>query len=302
MNINIFYIILNLLFLLVARIYLKDKNISFQQSLILLVGYLVFTFLTCSWINGAIYSIFHLTFLNVKCYLVLLIVTNLIILYTMNHSVSLKYKILNYLLFMFIVIILGAVLSVALGNKYNQFYIMDISNAVNFMDLSFVIFIIYLIVMSVIYIGSEFFKYDYISIKNDFGVSDFKFSNLGIVKFILGKIKKNNDYNSNLLSTEELLNYHVEDGFYINGEECSIIFDDSNKDNIIKNYYILNEDIHAKMMNGYTLEENKLLKSICMKFRVCSLNNIDWNNESALEEISVDEYNFLRRVFNINES
>ena len=108
-------------------------------------------------------------------------------------------------------------------------------------------------------------------------------------------------FNTNL-STEELLNYHVEDGFYINGEECSIIFDDSNKDNIIKNYYILNEDIHAKMMNGYTLEENKLLKSICMKFRVCSLNNINWNNESALEEIRVDQYNYLRRVFNINES
>ena len=294
MKINICYLILNLLALIVAKIYLKDKKLSFKQSLLLLGTYLIFTFLTCSWINGMINKIFNLTFLDVKSYLILLIITNTIILYTMNHSIKKGYKIINYILFILIIKIFGATLSVVLGNKFNQFYIMDIANAVNFMNLSFVIFIIYLITISIIYIGYNLFKQEPLTEK-EFILSKINIKDIKIPKLTLPIKKKKTNTQVKLLTKEELLNYNKEKGFYINGEECSIIFEDSNKDNIIKNYYTLNEDIHAKLTNGYTLEENKLVKSICMKFKVGNLNNIDLNNTNILNKISIDEYNFLKK-------
>ncbi len=305
MKINICYLILNLLLLIIANIYLKDKKVSFNHKLILLTAYLIFTFLTCSWINGIINQIFDLTFLDVKSYLLLLIVTNIIILYTMNRPTRLGYKITNYILFIIIIIILGATISVVLGNRFNKFYIMDIGNAINFMNLSFVIFIIYLITISIIYIGYNFLKKETIEEKKELIISKIAIVKPNIKHIDFSKIttflkKKKSKLQKELLTEEELLNYDKNQGFYINGEECSIIFEDSNKENIIKNYYKLNEDIHAKLTNGYTLEENKLLKSICMKFKVGSLNHIDLNNTKILNEMSNDEYNFLKKIFGLN--
>lgn len=99
-----------------------------------------------------------------------------------------------------------------------------------------------------------------------------------------------------ILSKEELLSITNKELFSINGVECSIIFEDSIPDNIVKNYHILINDINAKLVNGYTLEENKLLKSICTKLETNNLNNIDINNLSILNKISVEEYNFLKQI------
>lgn len=94
-----------------------------------------------------------------------------------------------------------------------------------------------------------------------------------------------------------MLQYNRENGLYINGVECSIIFEDSNQENIVKNYYILQNDIHAKLVNGYTLEENRMLKNICMKLQVGNIGNIDIHNISILNKISVEEYNLLKKIF-----
>ena len=63
-----------------------------------------------------------------------------------------------------------------------------------------------------------------------------------------------------------------------------------------KNYHILEEDINAKMVNGYTLEENKILKNICMKLQTNNLQQLDLNNISILNKISPEEYNFLTKI------
>ena len=288
MKINICYLVLNMLLLLIGKNYLEKKKTSFKKEMIVLGAYLIFTLLTYSYINGILNNIFKLSFLDTKAYLILLIITNVIMLYTINNKIKLIYKIPNYLLFILLMIILGANLSIVLGNKYSTFYIMDIGNAINLMDLSFVIFILYLIVIAMIYLSFQIVeknKKEIIKrikkIKND------------LFKIALSR-KKNK-----FLTKEELLNYDKSKGLYINGKECSIILEDSNKDNIIKNYETLNKDINAKLTNGYTLEENKLLKSICMKLNVGTLRNVDINNGTLLNRINIEEYNLLKKIFGI---
>ena len=52
-------------------------------------------------------------------------------------------------------------------------------------------------------------------------------------------------------------------------------------------------------MNGFTLEENQLLKSICTKLQVSNLNYIDLHNASILNRVSVEEYNFLKKLMGV---
>ena len=95
---------------------------------------------------------------------------------------------------------------------------------------------------------------------------------------------------------EVLRNVNNKDLFTINGIECGIIFEDSIPDNIVKNYQILSNNINEKLVNGYTLEENKLLKSICTKLETTNIDKIDLNNLSILNKITAEEYTFLKRI------
>ena len=90
------------------------------------------------------------------------------------------------------------------------------------------------------------------------------------------------------ITLEDLLASNQGEGFYIHGVDCSIIFEDSHQENILKNYQILSNDIHARLVNGYTLDENKMLKNICMKLQVNNLASIDITNVSLLNKISID--------------
>lgn len=296
-NINICYLMLKVLFLIASFVFLKDKSITKQQKWILLGVYLLITVISFSYFNGIVSSIFQLKYLNAKLYLIMLVIANAIMLYTMNHSVLLGYKILNYLLFVSLLVVFGAIVSIVFGNEYHAFYLMDISNAVIFMDLSFVIFMIYLFLFLSIYIVSYLLKIDLLK-RKEIVIPHINFSKWKIPSFLYKKEKKTEK--ANVLTPEELLSHRVNDLFYINGEECSIIFEDSNQENIVKNYYILMQDIHAKLMNGYTLEENRMFKSICLKLHVGNLRRIDLNNVSILNQITVDEYNLLKRVFETN--
>ncbi len=329
-NINLCYVVLLILGFITIHLYLKNK-ISKQNKELILIFYLAITLLSFNYLNGIVIQIFKLKYLDVKAYLLLLVIVNMIILYTINKKIKLGYKILNYSLFILLMIIFGSTVAVILGNLIDTFYIMDISNAVNFVDLSLVIFIIYLIILCLIYIGyylfsnkeiNEFESYQESKLiglinkimeklnspKKDLNDNDLEYDFNNQVDELKVKKSKKLAFKSffkgkkeitkkDLLSREELLNYHKEDGFYIDGVDCSIIFEDSNQENIIKNYHILSEDIHAKMVNGYTLEENRMLKGICMKLQACNLGSIDISNVSLLNKISVEEYDLLKKVF-----
>ncbi len=282
MSINICYLILNLLLLIIIQHQINKKNMNLIQNIIVLAIYIIFTFLTCSYLNGVMNNIFKLTYLNVKSYLLLLIITDTIMLYTVNKPVKLGYKIPNYILFISVTAMFIAMLPIVLGNKIKIFYIMDIGNAINFMDLSFIVFSLYLITIALVHMG-------YMKI----------FKTITIPQKLFSKLPKRKN-NTQILTREELLNYDKEKELYINGINVNIIFEDSNKDNIVKNYYLLLKDIDAKLANGYTLEENKLLKNICNKLNVSNLTTIDLNNLKVLDKINSEEYQILKRVTKVN--
>ena len=294
MSINLYYLLFNLLLVGIIAIKLRKHKVTNKQKLIALGIYLLLTIISFAYMNGVMNSIFKLKYLNVKLYLLLLIGTNCIILYILNHPVKMIYKITSYIYFMMIMIMLGATLSIVLGNKFSNFYLMEIQNAIHFIDLSFITAMLYGMLIATIYITNYIIKEKIITkdkIKN-------------IYNEIIDKVKSLNQkktiYKPNILTPSELLDYNYDNGLYINGEDCSIIFEDSNKENIVKNYYILNNDIHATLMNGYTLEENKLFKSICMKLQVSNLGNIDIYNTNILNKINVEEYNLLKKLFGLN--
>lgn len=292
-QINLCYVVFIFLGFMVGICYLKEKCFSKSVSYLFILLYLIFTVISFSYLNGVFSSIFELKYLSVKIYLLVILIMNMIVLFTIHKKMKLIYKVFNYIAFIILTIIFGSILSIIIGSKIDMFYVMDISNAVILIDLSFVIFILYTILMEITYMGDCLFKANS-NCKRRFK----KEIRLNLLK------RKKKDYqkveHKEILSPQQLLQYDRKDGFYIDGVECSIIFDDSNQENIVRNYYILLEDIHAKLVNGYTLEENQMLKNICMKLQVGNLRNIDMNNVSILNRISVEEYNLLKRVFKLN--
>ena len=87
------------------------------------------------------------------------------------------------------------------------------------------------------------------------------------------------------------------DGFFIDGIDCSVIFEDSDKENIAKNYYILLNDVNAKLTNGYTVSEYTKIKSIMNKLNIKDLNSINLDI-NVLNRITIDEYNILKNYLN----
>lgn len=331
-DINICYLILNFLLLIDFAFYLKQKNLKKLQARLILGAGIIVSFLLLRSGSGVTQSIFVLKYLSVKTYLLVIIIVNLITLFTINHRLKFCYELINYTFFILMAIIFGSTIAITVGNYFELLYIMDISNAITLMNLSFVIFMLYLIGISLIYIGYSLFS-DCSPKQNKNLLNKNLLKNTKITllqtlqekketarihhenkkqtKLAMQKNKQNTsaevykDSNSNhvvngILTPEELLGLEDKSQFYINGVECSIIFEDSNQENIVQNYYILSEDIHAKMVNGFTLEENQLLKSICNKLQVYNLNNIDINNSNVLNRVSVEEYNFLMKIMGVN--
>lgn len=305
-SINFCYIVSMVLLFIVMNLFLTTKGVNYKIRYFINLIYVIGTILSFNYVNGIFKSIFSLKYLSVKTYLFIIMLTNAIVLFTINKKVKLGYKIANFTLFIVLTIIFGSTLSIVLGNKFDALYVMDISNAVNFIDLSLVIFILYIILMTIIYIGYYLFnvKDETEEKKPVTSKKSWEFKKISNLINLKKKQEQssslknqNHSPKQNLLTPEELLQYNRENGLYINGVECSIIFEDSNQENIVKNYYILQNDIHAKLVNGYTLEENRMLKNICMKLQVGNIGNIDIHNISILNKISVEEYNLLKKIF-----
>ena len=294
-HINLLYLLFYLLFIGVVSIYFKDTNKKYIKIIIYIVSFIIFLFTHYMW-----NEIFKMKFLDVKMYLILLVCVNCIMLYTFKHKIPLWLKIINFFLFFTIIFFLAMIISITLGNYIALFYIMDIKNAVNLMDLSFIIFLIYGIIVFSIYIGI------YIR-KNNITISDIAiWFNSSFDSFIdnfyhfFHKFKRNDD--NKMLSDKELLAYPYQEGFFIHGEDCSIIFEDSVPDNIICNYHILYHNIHAKLMNGFTLDENKKLKRICGKLNNNRLTTVDLDYVKEENLVDEEEYQLLKRVVNSYEN
>lgn len=298
-KINPCYLILEILFWIVVMLFMDKKNLEKKYKAIFTVAYFLISILTFSYINGLILNIFKLKYLSVKTYLIVIIIVNAISLFTMNKKIKPVYSALNYILFITMIIILGSTIAIVLGNKIPALYVMDVDNAVNFIDLSMIIFLLYLICLCLAYIGYYLFENkEEIEAKSKNKITLLK-EETAKKKISLPFSKKKKEFVPSI-TKEELLMHDRSIPLYIHNEDCSIIFEDSNQENIYQNYQILEQDIHAKMVNGYTLEENKMLKNICLKLQVTRLANIDMSNVSILNKISIEEYKLLRNIFNLN--
>ena len=272
-NLKFIYLLLIIFIMIISNIILEKKEVNSNYRYLINGIVLITLGLMVNYLNDIINGIFNLNYLSVKLYIIILIITNIITIITLKKKYDLNKKILNYTLFGFSSLIL--IISVII------FILIKLSN------ISIVIFIIYLAIISLIYILNNLQAKEII-----------KKLNIEKIKSKLITKSINNKENKTYLTLEELMAIPNKDLFTINGINCSIIFDDSIPDNILKNYHILEEDINAKMVNGYTLEENKILKNICMKLQTNNLQQLDLNNISILNKISPEEYNFLAKIIN----
>ena len=272
-NLKILYLILIILVMAIINIILYKKNINSNYKYLINGISLILISLITNYLKDYLNGIFNLNFLSVKFYLIILIITNIIFLLTIKRNIKRIYRIVNYLLFSLITFIFIINISMIVSINLNLLSNNLSKYSVILLNTSIIIFIIYLTVISIIYIVQNLRK---INVKKNAYIEENK---------------------KTILSPEELLTTINKEEFSIDGVECSIIFEDSIPENIIKNYHILVRDINAKLVNGYTLEENKMLKSICTKLQITNLNNIDLNNLSILNKITPEEYTLLTKIY-----
>lgn len=289
-NMNIGYVALSILILIVSLLFLSKKKVNNTLREIYIILYVTLAWVGFYFFNDILNSIFDFKFLSVKLYLILLIIGNIIMLININFNIRKVYKIINYMLFTTNLLIFITNIVIIIGNKYNIFVIASLEDITTLTDINFIIFISYLIIMCIMYIFLDVLAIVQEKIK--------------ILKYDLKekkeKTKKQKEL-SPVIPKESLSNQNVvcykkdgQDGFFIDGIDCSIIFEDDNKDNIIKNYYILLNDVNAKLINGYTLNEYKKIKNIINKLNIKDLNNIELD-VNKLSKITIDEYNLLKR-------
>jgi hypothetical protein len=286
-NINMGYVILMILFLIVSLLFLlKKKNIlNFK---LFLLGYFVLFGGGLLKLNDLFNNIFKLNYLSVKLYLVLLIIGNVIMLVSINFEIKRSYKMINLMLFITNFMIAIVNILIVISNKFNFFVLSDLDATLKLMNINYIIFLGYLYCLCLIYI----IEYVISIIKDK-------------IKLKKKNVIDNNDIydkaaNTNVGEEKNKYSYsfkgeEVKDkGFYIDGVDCSAIFEDDNKENVSKNYYILLNDVNAKLTNGYTIKEYTKIKDILRKLRINDFNDFNFDS-NELEKISSYEYNLLKK-------
>ena len=294
-NINPYLLILDILFLIVSFLFLNKKKYQQRIKDLFIIIYTMFHIFLFKYPNNFFNTIFNSSTKSIKIYLICVAITYAIFLYTINkRNLNKNYKTTNYILFAISNINLIINIAIILSFKIN--FLPNI-NIINYQTLTnIMIFTLYgyILVIAILYIIETS-----ILIKNN--QQDCEVEEELVIEEILEKeesIINETTSSVSLLSIEELLSYNRNNPFYINGIDCSIIFNDSIEENIIKNYYILTNDINAKMVNGYTLDENIMLKNICEKLNTNSLLDINLDNFNILNKISIEEYNLLKKIKN----
>ena len=278
-DINIHLLILDTLFLIISFLFFAKKKSSQRIKDLFIIIYTLINLLLFKHLNTFFNDTFNYLELSIKSYLLSIVFTYIIFLYTFNRkNINKIYKLFNYVLFTIINIILMFNIYNILTIKIDYLPKINLENNNILNNISIIIIINYLVLIAIIYIINNL-KLNRVKKENN--------------KTIIQETKP-----STLLSIEELLNYNKNNSLYINGIDCSIIFNDSNKENIIKNYQILTNDIEAKMVNGYTLNENIMLKNICEKLNTNNLFEIKIDNFNILNKISVEEYELLKKLKN----
>lgn len=227
-----------------------------------------------------------------KLYLVLIIIGNIIMLVNINFHIKKYYKLINYMLFITNFMIAFVNLWIVLSNKYNFLIVADLKDSLKLMNINFIIFIIYLYCLCFIYIMECTIDF----VKKKVSLYQKKDLNIPTSPTALEKV----EHSAEPLLTKPKYTYSFEEkkasdnAFYIDGVDCSAIFEDSNQEEVLKNYYILLNDVNAKLTNGYTIREYTKIKKIINKLNIKDFDNFNINVQE-LNKISHDEYNLLKK-------
>lgn len=315
-SLKIVFLSLIVLSLVIVNIFLTKKNINSNYKYAINGVILIIIATLTSQFYNVIEGIFTLKYLSVKLYIVVLIITNIITIITLQKNIKLIYKIINYLFFTIISTILVINIMIITATKLNLTPTSSLQDAISLINVSTIALMFYLTIISIAYIvmnlkttkepqkevaepkkEKSFLKLKAKNTSKEPKLTKKPKEKVSILAKKEKKSKQSKSKKEAVLTNEQLLAYENKQDFSINGVNASIIFEDSIPENIIKNYHLLLEDINNKLVNGYTLEENKLLKSICTKLETNNLNQIDINNVSILNKISIEEYNLLKKLY-----
>ena len=125
-DINIYLIILDILFLIVSFLFLNKRKVSIRTKDIFVMSYTLINLLLFSYLNELLSNIFSFEFISVKLYLITILLSYVIYLITINKSFKLKYKILNYILFIISSLSLFINIYIILTNKLVLWLISDV--------------------------------------------------------------------------------------------------------------------------------------------------------------------------------
>ena len=282
-NINLCLLSMIIVVFILSLLFLFRKKVSDKVLNIYIIMYVIFSWIVIYYFNDIINSIFSLNYFDIRSYLLLLVIVNIITIININFIKNIYYKVLNYTMFITNVIVLLANIFTLLGSRLGVIKLIgnEISNMIN---INYIIFFLYLDILLysrlVLFIINKRKKENinvltgnsyepFLDNKGDLGLFD------------------NKDINRPVLSN------NVSDGFVIDGIDCSAIFDIGNKKEILENYYILLNDIDAKLTNGYTIKEYNKIKSIINRLNISDINNINLDIKK-LSLINIDEYNLLK--------
>lgn len=307
-NINLYYISLVLTILIASLLFLVPR---IKHGITIEFYLIVFT--TISWygfylFNDILNSIFSLSYLSIKTYLILLIIGNVITIVTLNYKLDITYKIINYLLFTSNILIFITNILLLINSRLNIFSNIDTNIIIKVIDINIIIFLLYIEIIFLTYITKPFInkikeKIKSKKLEDEQGdYESFQPATQVVEPSIPEPIyayhppKENISYNT---STPK--EFDPRDLFYINGVDCSAIFYESDKDTILKNYSILKKDINAKLTNGCTLVEYTKILNIINKLGIKDVNSISLDL-NQLSKINVDEYNLLKKYLKNKET
>ena len=278
-NVNYIYIGLCFLGLIGSFIYLyvNDKKRFIPISTIV---YIVIFVMSFNYFDSLFNSVFSFSYSSIRFYLIILIITNVIGLITVNFEINIFSKIVNYILLISsgVIFVINILLFV---NSNISIVDISIDNIIYFIDLDIIIFIGYLMII----LSSYIVKNISVEINNYIKRIRYREDKIEIVDDNV--IVNNIDVKNDDIVVDS-------DKFIIDGKDCSFIFNDPNRENVIRNYYILLTNVNARLVNGYTVDENIRINNILNRLNVKDINNLDLININTLSKISIDEYNLLK--------
>ena len=142
-SINTSYIITSILSIISTIIFLKKKEISKNKSIIIILLEVLILLYCIFIVNDPLNKIFKLQYISLRLYILILIITNIITLITINKKINKSAKILNKSIYVINSLILLLNLIIIAGIKTNYFITKPIV-IIKLININIIIFIVYL--------------------------------------------------------------------------------------------------------------------------------------------------------------